>query len=303
MYVPEPGPDTSGDANYNPRHPPHLSEVVAEAFTDGHDAMILGAPSGPPDPVQTPLPPPSDSEAPSNFSQSGIVHLPPIDDRSESPFSSGAPSSGRRFSPLASRSHSTHGSAGPLQRRILTGSSNGPSRPPSNPASSSLERSDSRISGSDSRMSGSDSRMSGSDSRISGSDSRISGSDSKLSGSDSRVSGSGTDSRVSGTTDSRITGSSRGTGAHMTFRFQHVENEDGHHLILGREGQMTRCEDEVCPVALRMNCSQSYPDIADPHPWCCPRFRSSHSCRGGFGDRQPGRAPSVRGTLSLCISY
>ena len=30
-----------------------------------------------------------------------------------------------------------------------------------------------------------------------------------------------------------------------TFRYQHVEDENGHHLIVGREGTLTRCEDEV----------------------------------------------------------
>lgn len=31
----------------------------------------------------------------------------------------------------------------------------------------------------------------------------------------------------------------------ITFRYQHVEDGDGHHLILGREGTLTKCEDEV----------------------------------------------------------
>lgn len=32
----------------------------------------------------------------------------------------------------------------------------------------------------------------------------------------------------------------------MTFRFEHKEDEDGHHVVTGREGKLTRCEDEVC---------------------------------------------------------
>ncbi|EAU85944.2 atypical/HisK protein kinase [Coprinopsis cinerea okayama7 len=31
---------------------------------------------------------------------------------------------------------------------------------------------------------------------------------------------------------------------HMTVQFEHVETEDGHHVIMGREGKLQRCEDE-----------------------------------------------------------
>ncbi|KAH8077263.1 hypothetical protein BXZ70DRAFT_962911 [Cristinia sonorae] len=31
---------------------------------------------------------------------------------------------------------------------------------------------------------------------------------------------------------------------HVTFRYQHIEDESGHHLIVGREGTLTKCEDE-----------------------------------------------------------
>ena len=34
-------------------------------------------------------------------------------------------------------------------------------------------------------------------------------------------------------------------GPHITFRYQHMEDDEGHHLIVGREGKLTRCEDEV----------------------------------------------------------
>ncbi|KAJ7505555.1 hypothetical protein B0H11DRAFT_1796399 [Mycena galericulata] len=30
----------------------------------------------------------------------------------------------------------------------------------------------------------------------------------------------------------------------LTVRFQHIQNEDGHHIIVGREGKLSRCEDE-----------------------------------------------------------
>lgn len=31
----------------------------------------------------------------------------------------------------------------------------------------------------------------------------------------------------------------------VTFRFEHVSTEDGHHVVVGREGQLQKCEDEV----------------------------------------------------------
>ncbi|KZT67110.1 histidine kinase [Daedalea quercina L-15889] len=41
--------------------------------------------------------------------------------------------------------------------------------------------------------------------------------------------------------------SSSGTGEdgpHIAFRYAHVEDQNGHHLIMGREGELTKCEDE-----------------------------------------------------------
>ncbi|KAH7336765.1 hypothetical protein B0J17DRAFT_718687 [Rhizoctonia solani] len=34
----------------------------------------------------------------------------------------------------------------------------------------------------------------------------------------------------------------------VTVRFQHVQDEDGHHVVVGREGRLTRCEDEPIRV-------------------------------------------------------
>lgn len=36
-----------------------------------------------------------------------------------------------------------------------------------------------------------------------------------------------------------------GEGPHIAVRYAHVEDENGHHLIVGREGKLTKCEDEV----------------------------------------------------------
>jgi hypothetical protein len=30
----------------------------------------------------------------------------------------------------------------------------------------------------------------------------------------------------------------------VTFRFEHSQNEDGHHVVVGREGKLRNCEDE-----------------------------------------------------------
>lgn len=54
-------------------------------------------------------------------------------------------------------------------------------------------------------------------------------------------------SRKAGTSDSsRISnsGSDNSQGPLVTLQFKHVEDVDGHHVIVGREGQLQRCEDE-----------------------------------------------------------
>jgi hypothetical protein len=33
-------------------------------------------------------------------------------------------------------------------------------------------------------------------------------------------------------------------GPIVTFRFEHVTTEDGHHVVAGREGKLQKCEDE-----------------------------------------------------------
>ncbi|KAH9950617.1 hypothetical protein B0H21DRAFT_686389 [Amylocystis lapponica] len=43
---------------------------------------------------------------------------------------------------------------------------------------------------------------------------------------------------------SSMSSSSNSEGPHITYRYQHIEDNNGHHLILGREGEITNCEDE-----------------------------------------------------------
>ncbi|KAI0330793.1 hypothetical protein GY45DRAFT_1370433 [Cubamyces sp. BRFM 1775] len=186
--------DDEATDDYNPRHPPHLSEVAAEGFADltassmlGPHASVDGAGAGT---VQQAEPTTQyDNHSPTNFSQSGIVHLAPVEERSGSRSSSGGPSSGRQ-SGNGSSSNSRHPMPSASSGTGSRGLSAEDSRSPSNPSSLSF-----------------------------------------LSGSASVVSGS-----------------SGSSGPHMTLRYQHVEDESGHHLIVGREGKLTKCEDEARAV-------------------------------------------------------
>ncbi|GJE97693.1 histidine kinase-like protein [Phanerochaete sordida] len=63
------------------------------------------------------------------------------------------------------------------------------------------------------------------------------------SGSASDAPSAGGSGALSGSCDSVGTGTSS-EGPHITFRYQHIQDEEGHHLIVGREGKLTRCEDE-----------------------------------------------------------
>ncbi|KAF8713157.1 Phytochrome region, partial [Rhizoctonia solani] len=45
-----------------------------------------------------------------------------------------------------------------------------------------------------------------------------------------------------------ISGISEESQELVTVRFQHVQDEDGHHVVVGREGRLTRCEDEPIRV-------------------------------------------------------
>ena len=149
------------NTGYNPRHPPHLSDVAVSAFADltAASSIVPGACDGQSPPRPTPVlsddqstPPdssvsssnlPADSHTPSNFSQSGIVHLSPIGDIGDASgrSSSGVPSSGRRFRSVTFRRQlcvpGTPRNPGSteLRHRAIPGSA-GPTRGPT-PASSS----------------------------------------------------------------------------------------------------------------------------------------------------------------------
>ncbi|KAL7279741.1 hypothetical protein ACG7TL_006148 [Trametes sanguinea] len=194
---------------YNARHPAQLSDVAAEAFADKTSSSMLVPKAAAEEQARlqsasstTQDHAPACGSPPSNFSQSGIVHLGPIDENSGSRSSSGGRSSGRRTSPFNTgpNSHSNSGNGSLSHSRppaacVSSGSGSGSASPglsadrfnySSDPSSSSL------------------------------------------------VSGSA----------SVVSGSSGSSGPHMTLRYQHMEDENGHHLIVGREGVLTKCEDE-----------------------------------------------------------
>jgi hypothetical protein len=67
----------------------------------------------------------------------------------------------------------------------------------------------------------------------------------------------------------------------MSMRYQHKEDENGNHLVVGREGQLTRCEDEVffhCYLLGGEGTKGCY-NSAYSYPWRCSGIWCSHRCR------------------------
>ena len=167
--------------DYLVRHSHPVSEVVAEAFVDEVDiAPSTGRPA-------------TGASFISNFSQSGIVHLAPIE-------RGGSPGSRTR-----SVGTGGSGSAGATSRAGTSRGSGGGS------ASSNSNQGDIDV--------------------VQMPSTRSSRPLSPLSGS-------------AKTSSQSTSGGSSSEGPHITFRYQHMEDENGHHLIVGREGTLTRCEDE-----------------------------------------------------------
>jgi len=67
-----------------------------------------------------------------------------------------------------------------------------------------------------------------------------------------------------------------------TVRFRAAQDDDGHHVIVGREGEFTKCEDEVKEKLPRRSitnsklCNSSSDSIAHSHPWSCSRIWRSY---------------------------
>lgn len=198
--------DTADDG-YNARHPLHLSEAVADAFTEPTEPEDVESTSSsflPQSVPQTTLP---------NFSELGLVHL-------------GA----REYSPRRNESPGGNGSDG---FRKPTGSiSRNPSHSPAGQT------------------------------RIVGRDMDVIEMPSTRAA--SVISGSGSAGGSYAIADNPE------ENAHVTFRYQHVEHDDGSHLIVGREGKLTRCEDEVSNPYLFLFRKYLSLVVADSYAWCGP---------------------------------
>ena len=57
--------------------------------------------------------------------------------------------------------------------------------------------------------------------------------------------GSGSDAHETSRSGGSSTGCLSSDEPLVTFRFEHREDGDGHHVVIGREGKLSRCEDEV----------------------------------------------------------
>ncbi len=57
--------------------------------------------------------------------------------------------------------------------------------------------------------------------------------------------GSGSDAPETGRSGGSSSGYPSSDEPLVTFRFEHREDSDGHHVVIGREGKLSRCEDEV----------------------------------------------------------
>lgn len=174
--------------DFNRRRPVQLSEAAVMAFTD----TIL-APVG-----LAPFPMRPDQRDITNYSQSGIVHLAPIDPDSLVP---------------------------PPRSCSVASSSRGPTRPVSE---GPVEFPSDRDGGAVGVV--------------------------HLPSTQASRPASSTSGPASARASSRsVDGTSSSDGPRITFRYTHLEDENGHHLIVGREGSLTRCEDEVCYFLPRIN--------------------------------------------------
>lgn len=55
-------------------------------------------------------------------------------------------------------------------------------------------------------------------------------------------------------------------GPIVTMRFEHQEDVNGHHVLIGREGELTKCEDEVSAFVLPSNISVTFPHSQYEYP-------------------------------------
>lgn len=211
----------SGDRDpdeYNPRHPASITEAGAEAMAATYTSPTLAKPKA----VQALQSKQShlQSSKPLDFSQTGIVHLPPL------PRSTGSTSG-------SDRGPSTSGkfSGGSLSSNAMAGST-GRGAALSN-REEYLRRLDIGKRSALGSGGSADERAGGS----AGEGGRFS------------TGPSGTDSAGDSAGEYRVqrsdSGLSDASSELVSQRFTHLEDENGFHVITGREGQLMKCEDEV----------------------------------------------------------
>lgn len=188
----------SGDREPSECDPHHSEPLASAGFATAYTTPTLRQPKAmhPSQPNLDPSGSGSDNCS-SDFSMSGIVHLPPLPSRSGS-----------------ERGSSVSGN--------ISGGSFSSNKPNSNQGGT--------VSGS-----GSDSR--GISRRLPREVRHASNVEAVVSGEDSQGDSAGDveERSVANSSQSEL----------VTFRFEHVVDEDGFHVLTGREGSLTRCEDEV----------------------------------------------------------
>lgn len=216
----------SGDRDpdeYNPRHPASITEAGAEAMAATYTSPTLAKPKA----VQALQPRQAhlQSSKPLDFSQTGIVHLPPL------PRSTGS-TSGSDRGPSSGKF-----SGGSLSSNAMAGSAGG---------SAALSNRDEYLRRLDIGKRSALGSGGSADERAGGS-----------AGEGGRFSAgpSGTDSAGDSAGEYRVqrsdSGLSDASSELVSQRFTHLEDEHGFHVITGREGQLMKCEDEV---NISLNC-------------------------------------------------
>jgi len=209
----------------NPRRPPNLDQVTSEVFSSSATNLELYPHIG------RPSPPRAQRATNVSMSDTSIVHLPPCNPEfSLSPRSRGAPSlSG------SSQAASEHASdRDPQSTDYLSCSSSQHARSTSQSIYGSLPFSH------EGGLDGVGPSLAvGTEGSLT---SLLQSSASAGSGSSVRDSSGGRNA---------------GEESHVTFRFEHREDGNGHHVVIGREGKLSRCEDEVrvssfCAALLRV---------------------------------------------------
>lgn len=224
----------------NARRPPLLPEVAVEALATVVPSVVSQTMPALTQAVSPSLLEPShpiseQTAAPSlpyNPSEYGLVHLPPLP-ASPSPHSSDRGGGSSRSSDKRSTAHSRH-SHSRHSRSHKTGVSKDSSPPRSKSGTSDLQ--------SDEAQDGDDDRLS---SNTLGSVYWSASEGHTAASSPFPISSPSLHIDSGGSQSGLMTSSQWNLSSQATSRLVHVQDENGNHMILGREGTLLRCEDEV----------------------------------------------------------